>query len=153
MNRARVRLFLLLALSGILTAVAASLFLGMAFALLTEGPMALLGGLRLGVWAIWFGLAVAALPAILFGGLLWLRGVRRAIIWAGTGLLGGLVCLGISYVGPGDVDQITQRVLEHYPLAFPAAFAIGGALAALTFLGLMRLFVRVFRPRSSIRPV
>ena len=151
MNRARVRLFALLALSGVITAIAASLLLGMTFALLTEGPARLLDGLGLGARVIWLGLAVATLPAILFGGLLWLRGVRRAAVWAGAGVLGGLVCLGIAYVGPGDIGMITPLALKHYPLAFSAAFAISGALAALTFLGLMGLSVRIFGRRPSLK--
>ncbi len=153
MNRARLRLLLLIIPCGVITAVAASLFLGMTFALLTEGPARLLDGLGLGLRVIWFGLAVATLPAILFGGLLWLRGVRRPLAWAGAGVLGGLVCLGLARVGPGDIGQITKLVLRHYPLGFSLAFAISGALAALTFLGLMRLFVRMFRGRSPIRPI
>jgi hypothetical protein len=151
MNRARLRLVILLVLCGVLTAIAASLLLGMTFALLTEGPGALLGGLRLGVSVVWFGLFLATLPAILFGGLLWFRGVRRAIVWAGMGMLAGFVCLGLAYIGPGDIGQITAHVLRRQPLQFSLAFAITGALAALTFLALMRLSTRMFRGRSSFR--
>ena len=149
MNRARLRLFALLALSGVITAIAASLLLCMTFALMTEGPAALLDGVGLGIRMIGFGLVVATLPAILFGSLLWLRGVRRAIAWAAIGLLGGFVGLGVAYVGPGDIGQITSLMLRHYPLPFAAAFAIAGALAALTFLALMCLLTKVIRGRSS----
>jgi hypothetical protein len=152
MNRARLRLAVLLTICGILTAVAASLYLGMTFALLTEGPAALLDGLRLGIWVVWFGLVVATLPAILFGGLLWLRGVRRALLWAAMGVLGAVVCLGVAFIGPGDIGHITSLVLARYPLIFSLAFAVSGALSALTFLALMRLSTRIIRGRSSIRP-
>ena len=151
MNRARLRLFTLLALSGVITAIAASLLLCMTFALLTEGLAGLLDGVGLGIRMIGFGLVVATLPAILFGSLLWLRGVRRAIAWAAMGLVGGLVCLGVAYIGPGDIGQITSLMLRHYPLTFAAAFAIAGALAALTFLGLMRLLTRIVRGKPSFR--
>ena len=151
MNRARLRLGILLVLCGVVTAVAASFYLCMTFALLTEGPGALLDGLRLGARVVHFGLVLATLPAILCGGLLWLRGVRSAIAWAGLGVLAGIACLGLAYIGPGDIDQITSLILGHEPLAFSVAFAVAGALAALTFLALMRLFTRIFRGRSSIR--
>jgi hypothetical protein len=151
MNRARLRLIALLVLSGVLTAIAASLLLGMTFALLDDGPAALLDGLRLGLKVIHFGLVLATLPAILFGGLLWLRGVRGIIAWAGMGVLAGLVCLGLAYIGPGDIDMITARILMHQPFKFTLAFAIAGALAALLFLALMRLFTRIIRGRSSFR--
>lgn len=153
MNRARLRLFALLVPAGLLTAAATSMLLGMTFALLTEGPAAMLDGLRLGASIIHFGLVLATLPAILFGSLLWLRGVRRALAWASMGVLAGLVCLGLAWaVGPGDIDQITSLLLARQPLPFTMAFAIAGALSALLFLALMRVAIAVTRRRPT-RPV
>jgi hypothetical protein len=150
MNRARLRLAALLILCGVLTASATSTLLAMTFALLTEGPAAVPDSLRLGASIIHFGLVLATLPAILFGGLLWLRGVRHSIVWAGMGALAGIVCLGLAWaVGPGDIDQITAHVLRRQPLPFALAFAIAGALSALLFLALMRLAIAVTRRRPA----
>lgn len=148
MNRARLRLATLLMLCSLATAIAATLFLGMTFALLTDGPAALLAGLRVGLQFVHFGLVIATLPAFFFGGLLWLRGVRRPLLWAATGIPVGLCCLGLAFVGPGDIDQITGLLLARYTLAFPVAFAISGAVAAMLFLALMQLATK----RPPVRP-
>lgn len=145
MTRPRLRLVVLLVLSGILTAIAASLIMGMVFALLDEGPSFLLAGLQLGASVIHFGLFLATLPAILFGSLLWLRGVRQIIAWASMGVLAGFACLALAYIGPDQIGQITAHMLSRQPLAFSASFAITGALTALVFLALMRLFTAIAR--------
>ena len=150
MNRARLRLAALLVLAGVLTASATSMLLGMTFALLTDGPSAVPDGLRLGASIIHFGLVMATLPAILFGSLLWLHGVRNVIVWAGAGMVAGIACLGLAWLaGPGDIDQITSHVLRRQPLPFTLAFAIVGALSALLFLALMRLAVAVTGRRPA----
>ena len=152
MNRARVRLAAALLLCGLITAATSSLLLGMAISLVTEGPSALLKGLRLGAEGWGYVLLFATLPAILLGSLLWLRAVRSPFAWAATGALAGLACYALAFVIPGWIGRVAAVLFGGEPVKSGLAFAIAGALAALLFLALIRLSTAKSWRRRPARP-
>ena len=153
MSRARIRLGAALVLCGLITAAVSSLLLGMAIGLVTEGPTGLLKGIRLGAEGWGYVLLFATLPAILLGSLLWLRAVRSPLVWAATGILAALGCYALAFAIPGWIGRVAQVMFGGEPMTFALAFAIAGALAALLFLGLMRLSTAATRRWRRTRPV
>jgi len=139
-SRARVTLVLFLALSSLVSAVAASLLLGTTFALLTGGPLAIPGGIVLGALGLSYSILPTLLPALLLGGLLWLGRIRRRAIWAAAGALAGLVCFSLITSFTADLREALSAIAGQNRIEFGLACAIAGALAALLFRTLMRLF-------------
>jgi len=129
----RIRLGFFFLLCGAIAALAGGFFTGLLLCLFTGGPLALVPtGLILGLFGATFGLKVAILPATLLGALLWWRGFSSKLVWAGTGLLGGLLCFAMVALFPEWLLGDGMGLGADWPL-FAAALPLAGAPAALAF--------------------
>ena len=135
--RRRIRLCSFLALCGALAALAGGFFTGLLLSLFDGGPLAMVTtGLVVGLFGAMFGLKTAVLPAILLGGLLWWRGVSSKLVWAGTGVVGGMLCYALVAAFPEWLLGEGMALGRDWPL-FAAALPLAGAPAALVFRLLM----------------
>jgi hypothetical protein len=92
-------------------------------------PLALMpGALFAGVFGAVLGLK-AFVPATLLGGLLWSFRLRSKLVWAGTGLLGGLGMFGALSAFPTLAGGLPFDANWQFALAF----ALAGAPAACAF--------------------
>ena len=129
----RVRICFLLVLSGAVAALAGGFLTGILLSLVTGGPLALVPtGLVVGLFGAMFGLKVAFLPATLLGALLWWRGVSSKLVWAGTGVLGGIACFAMVMLFPEWLLGDGMGLGRDWPL-FALALPLAGAPAALFF--------------------
>jgi hypothetical protein len=120
-------------------ASAAGFMTGLAIAIVTKGPSAPLAGLLLGFMATGYGMLMATVPALVLGSLLWLRRVRSTIIWASMGALAGLACLRLATIVL-EIDEASTTDLGLAPSGFVPIFMAVGAISALLFRVLMRVF-------------
>jgi hypothetical protein len=133
----RLRLGLFYLLGGAVAALVGGFLTGMLIALFTSGPLALVTtGPILGLFGAAYGAKVAILPATLLGGLLWWRGVSSKLVWAGTGVMGGIVCYAMVALFPEWLLGEGMGLGRDWPL-FAAALPLAGAPAALAFRLLM----------------
>ena len=133
----RIRLGLFFLLCGACAALVGGFLTGMLLALFTSGPLALVTtGLLLGLFGAVYGLKVAILPAALMGGLLWGRDVSSKLVWAGTGVIGGIFRYAMVAIFPEWTLGGGMGLGRDWPL-FAAALPLAGAPAALLFRLLM----------------
>jgi hypothetical protein len=133
----RIRLGLFFLLCGGVAALTGGFLTGLLLALFTGGPLALVpAGLLLGLFGAAYGFKVAILPAALLGGLLWWRGVSSKLVWAGTGVMGGIICYALVAIFPEWLLGEGMGLGRDWPL-FAAALSLAGAPAALAFRLLM----------------
>ena len=133
----RLRLGLFFLLCGAIAALTGGFLTGILISFLTGGPLALVPtGLLLGLFGAAYALKVAVLPAALLGGLLWSLGVGNKLVWAGTGMLGGMLCYAIVAIFPQWALGSGMGLGAEWPL-FAAALPLAGTPAALMFRLLM----------------
>ena len=117
--------------AGLIAGLVAAFMAG-AVAALVSAPQLSISAIAIGgFFGVGYGIKLTIGPAILLGGLLWLRRVRSALIWMGTGALGGLG--GYCFLALPDVNYDVVAMFTA-----PEAFAL---LAACLAAGISGAFI------------
>ncbi len=110
-------------------------------ALLLEGPLAIIGGLFLGLYGAFYAVIVATLPAMILGSVLWALRVHNRATWAATGAATGVGCYLAAALLPGAIGSLVRDFAQPNLSLLAPAFAGAGAAAALFFRAFAELFV------------
>ena len=142
--RLRPKRWLGFAISGIAAAVFAAPFTAAFVGLFAAGPFGFPLGFVLGIGAVPEAVKIAALPAALLGAGLWTAGerrhwLRRKSVWAAVGSAAGFATWSLAAVFPLGSISILGSAPGTPAWPFALGFAAGGAAAALSFLGLIRI--------------